>query len=270
MDTIVDRRLKKKTPLAALRAMLTEEKEKTGRWSNRKQEYKKKKLQVRLSADTVAKWLGCSKQNVTDIECAKVLRKKLKNGRVREIPRRLSFSQAELFSNQTAANIGYLLGNNPANPIDWYGNPYTQAAFDQRQAELKRRKQDRAFAAHLLQINLAKGTAILAAGLLRAFQEGKDDIVPLKMIEALKSVYGDVYDDPMDANGLLRSYLAGRHKTTRPDLKPILDTWQAHFQEMLAQRPQPTAQPARPRRQGPTVLPSAHLMEAAKPKPARR
>jgi hypothetical protein len=50
----------------------------------------------------------------------------------------------------------------------------------------------------------------------------------------------------VDRNGLVGSFLAGRHKTPRPDLKPTFDTWEAHFQKLIPQRPQPKARPAKP------------------------
>lgn len=253
MDTIVDKRLKKKTPLAALRAMLTYGEKTINVRDPKSGKGVPVKQPARLTADTVAEWLGCSKQNVTDIECAKILRKKTRSGGVRKLRRQLSFGQAEILSNQTAINIGYLLGDNPANPVDWYGNPYTQKIFDDRQAELRRRKQDRKFATHLAQVNLAKGTAILAATLLRAFQDGQDDLVALRVIDTLRGLYLDVDKTGVDRNGLVGSYLAGRHKITRPDLRPTLDTWEGQFRKLLPERSQPraakpTRKPAKRRR----------------------
>jgi hypothetical protein len=183
-----------------------------------------------LPVGTVAKWLDCSDENVQSIE----------SGRVN-----LTREKAELFSNQTATHTGWLLGRNPANPIDWYTRPYTPTAFKERQAELKRRKNDRKFAAHLVQVNFAKATAILAAILLRAFQDGKDDIVALKVTDTLRDLYFDADKTGVDRNGLVGSFMAGRHKTTRPDLKPTLDAWEAHFQKMLPKQPQPKAWPAK-------------------------
>jgi hypothetical protein len=183
-----------------------------------------------LTVERVAEWLNCSIGNVQGLESGRGT---------------LTWENALLFSNQTAANIAYLLSGNPGNPIDWYGNPYTQKIFEQQQVELKRRKQDRKFAAHLVQVNFAKATAIVAATLLRAFQDGKDDVVPLRLIEALKSVYFDVNKTGIDRNGLVGSFMAGHHKTTRPDLKPTLDAWEAHFQKILPQRPQAKARPAK-------------------------
>ena len=224
MTTIVDKYRLKKTPLAALRAMLVLGEKavkvrdsKSGLWFPQPQP-------ARLKAETVAKWLGCSVQNVSDIECAKVV-----GGRVR----RLTQVQAEVIANQTAANIGWLLGDNPALPVDWYGRPYTQAAFDDRQAELKRRKQDRKFAAHLCQVNLAKGVGILGAILLRGFQDGNDDAVALRVMESLRGLYLEVDKSGIDRNGLVGSYLAGRHKATRPDLRPSLAKWESAFEKVL-------------------------------------
>jgi hypothetical protein len=217
-----------------------------------------KPVTARLSVETVARWLGCSEANVRDIECAKVLRKKTKAGRLRKLVRRLTYNQAEIMANQAAINIGWLLGDNPANPFDWYGRPYTPETFKERQAELARRKQDRKFAAHLVQVNLAKGTAILAATLLRAFQDGKDDVVALRVIDTLRGLYRDVDKTGIDRNGLVGSFLAGRHKTTRPDLKPTLHAWEAHFRKMLPQRLKPKPRPAKP------------TAKSAKRKPARR
>ena len=223
VTTIVDKYRLKKTPLAALRAMLVlgvkavkVRDSKSGLWFPQPQP-------ARLKAETVAKWLGCSVQNVTDISCAKVV-----GGKVR----RLTQVQAEVIANQTAANIGWLLGANPAKPVDWYGRPYTQAAFDDRQAELWRRKQDRKFAAHLCQVNFAKGVALLGAILLRAFQDGNDGVA-LRITDTLRGLYLESDRTGSDRNGLVGSYLAGRHKATRPDLRPTLAKWEAAFQKVL-------------------------------------
>ena len=228
MTTIVDKYRLKKTPLAALRAALTLGEKtvkvldaKSGVWLPQAKP-------ARLKAETVAQWLGCSVQNITDIECAKVV-----GGRVR----RLTQVQAEVIANQTAANIGWLLGDNPALPVDWYGRPYTQAAFDDRQAELRRRKQDRKFAAHLCQVNFAKGVAVLAAILLRAFQGGTDDLVAMRVMDTLRGLYLESDKTGADRNGLVGSYLGGRHKATRPDLRPTLAKWGAAFQKVLPAKP---------------------------------
>ena len=243
---------KLKTPLAVLRSMLTEgEKQKSVR-NSKTGDFEPDMVPAPLSVGSVAKWLDCSPENIQSVE----------SGRVK-----LTQERAELFSNQTAAHISYLLSGNPSNPIDWYNRPYTPAAFMERQAELKRRKNDRKFAAHLVQVYLAKGTAILAATLLRAFQDGKDDVVPLRLIEALKSVYFDVDKTGIDRNGLVGSFMAGRHKTTRPDLKPTLDAWEAHFQKMLPQRSQPKARPAKRR---PALVPRGVAARLLHSKPTTR
>lgn len=239
MDTTTDKRLKKKTPAAVLRSLLTEEKEiEVVRWSKRLQQEvkKKKKVRVRLSADTVAGWLGCSRQNVTDIECAKVLRKKLKNGQVREEIRRLRFEQAELFAKQTDADIGYLLGDNLANPIDSHGNPYRQATFDRCQARLEREKNDGEFPARMAQFKLAQGVRILAAILLRAFQDGKADVVASKVIKTLRELYLDVDKTGIDRNGLFGTRPKSMSTATRPDLKDTLDLYEAQFRKLLGKR----------------------------------
>ena len=225
MTTIVDKYRLKKTPLAALRAMLVLGEKavkvrdsKSGLWFPQPQP-------ARLKVEIVAKWLGCSVQNVTDVECAKVV-----GGRVR----RLTQVQSENIANKTAVNIGWLLSDDPTKPpVDWYNRAYSQETFNQRQAELQRRQQDRKFAAHLCQVNFAKGVAVLGAILLRAFQDGNDDGVALRVMDTLRGLYLESDKTGSDRNGLVGSFLAGRHKATRPDLRPTLAKWEAAFQKVL-------------------------------------
>jgi len=223
---------KLKTPLAVLRSMLTDGEVETSKRNTKTGDFERVRVPAPLSVERVAEWLGCSPQNVQSIESRRGT---------------LTLEKAELISRQTGINIGWLAGDEPTKPpVDWGQNPYTQETFNRQQAELKRRQQDRAFAAHLVQVNLAKGTAILAATLLRAFQDGNDDVAALRVIDTLRGLYCNVDKTGTDRNGLVGSYLACRHKKNRPDLKPILDIWEAHFQNMLPQRPQPKAPPAKP------------------------
>ena len=262
MDTIVDKRRKKKTPLAVLRAMLTFDEKTVKRRDRKSGVWLPTKLPAPLSAGTVAEWLGCSKQNVTDIECAKVLRKKLKNGQVKKEKRRLSLEQAELFAKQTDADIGYLLGDNPANPIDNHGNPYRQETFDRCQARLKREKNDGEFPARMVQFKLAQGVRILASTLLRAFQDGKADAVTSKVIKTLRGLYLDVDKTGIDRNGLFGTRPKSISTATRPDLKDTLDLYEAQFRKLLGKRrwPPPDINEMIERK----------LARPAKRKPARR
>ena len=99
--------------------------------------------------------------------------------------------QTPAISNQTGANISYLLGDNSASPIDWYNHPYTHKLFDERQAESKRRKQDRAYAAHVVHGSFARAISMLAATVLRFFQDGKEELVSQRVFAALRSVFYD-------------------------------------------------------------------------------
>ena len=211
--------------------MLTEGEEQKSVRNSKTGDFGKVMVLKPLSVHRVAEWLGDSPQNVQSIE----------SGRGK-----LTRENAELISNQTAANIGWLLAGNPANPVDWYNNPYTPAAFKQRQAELTQRKNDRKLAALLTQTHFAKATAMIAAILRRAFQNGKEDIGALRLIEALRPLYSGAIETRQDPNNFVASFIACRHTIIRPDLKPILDTWEAHFQKMLPQGPQPKARPAKP------------------------
>ena len=246
---------KLKTPLAVLRSMLTDgtttRTKLIPKTKTLKASYQKVTVPAPLTVKSVAKWLGCSEGNVQGIECGRT---------------KMTRENAELIAKQTDANIGYLLGDNPANPIDSNGKPYRLETFDRRQAHLKLEKNDRVSSGHMMQWKLVQGVTNLAAILLRAFQDGTEDVVFSKVMKTLRKLYLDVDKTGIDRNGLFDSAYGSISTATRPDLKDPLDRWEAHFQKMAGK------QLERQRRHFPAMMKimERNLAQLTKRKPGRR
>jgi hypothetical protein len=201
------------TPLAVLRNMLTVE------TSRKDHKSRVVKARARLSVKDVAGWIGLSVSSVNSLESG---------GRMG-----LTRANAELIMSQTAVNYGWITGGNPKAPvIDWYGHPYTQETFDERQAELKRDASNPKMEAHKVTIDLAKGVAFLAATLLHAYQTGQGEVCARRMVDTLRQEF-IAMSGGMDHNGLVSKFIA-RHTITRPDLGRILGGWEEGLKTEMA------------------------------------
>lgn len=192
---------KLKKPLAVLRAMLTEPSARRDR----------KAPPVPLKAKTLAGWLDCSVWNVQTLETRASI----------------TLASAELIANQTGINVGWLMGKDTKKPIDWYGRPFTQATFDERQAELRKRQSNPKLRLHRVNVDFAKCCAFAGAILLRAFQTGKEEVAAQRLLGTLREFYFDVDKSGVDPNHLVSAWMRGRHTVTRPDLGPTLAAWEA-------------------------------------------
>jgi len=224
----------KKTTLAVLRSMLTYGvKEKIVRFSKAEADsmekrgvkvkwaedssyaYGPKKVAARLTAQTVADWLGCSKQNVTDIECAKVLRKKLKNGRVKKFVRRLTPEQAEILQLKTGCTAAWLLGTKTTPPA-WF----SQKTFERAQSL----GYPPTGGPSLLQLALKETLPLLANVLLNALDCDEVFIYKTKTRRALENILNQMPQKPRTDLYRFVDFSSTNHKT--PDYKPLFDEFQ--------------------------------------------
>ena len=147
----------------------------------------------------------------------------------------MTLPNAMLIASQTAVHFDWLLGDDPDRPIiDWYGNPYTQETFDARQRELGKR--DCKSEAHLAAVDFAKCCGLVGAILLLTTQRGERELGFQRIREGLVGVYHDFDKTDTDKSGLLFRYLACRPTVTRPDVRPILDTWEARMKRYIADK----------------------------------